>query len=42
LGLAISRDLAHAMKGDLTVQSSEGEGARFTLFLPRVTDQETG
>jgi signal transduction histidine kinase len=42
LGLAISRDLAHAMKGDLTVQSSEGEGARFTLFLPRSTEQETG
>ncbi len=35
LGLAISRDLAHAMEGDLTVESKEGKGARFTLILPR-------
>jgi signal transduction histidine kinase len=35
LGLAISRDLAKAMNGDLTVESTEGKGARFTLSLPR-------
>jgi signal transduction histidine kinase len=35
LGLAISRDLARAMNGDLTVESTEGKGARFILSLPR-------
>ncbi len=35
LGLAISRDLARAMKGELSVTSDEGKGSRFTLTLPR-------
>jgi PAS domain S-box-containing protein len=35
LGLAIGRDLARAMRGDLTVQSTLGAGSVFTLTLPR-------
>lgn len=34
LGLSISRELARAMHGDLTLQSKEGSGSTFTLTLP--------
>jgi PAS domain S-box-containing protein len=37
LGLSISRDLARAMNGDLTVSSKFGEGSTFRLQLPRDT-----
>ncbi|GAA4038744.1 sensor histidine kinase [Parerythrobacter jejuensis] len=38
LGLYISRRLARAMGGELTVDSVEGEGATFTLMIPSAAE----
>ena len=34
LGLSISRELAHALGGEIRLQSEEGKGSKFTLYLP--------
>lgn len=36
LGLALARELAHLLSGDLVVQSRPGEGSSFILYLPVV------
>lgn len=39
LGLAIGRDLARGMGGDLVVSSTPGSGSTFTLLLPAAAQQ---
>ncbi|MCO5760581.1 MAG: response regulator [Gammaproteobacteria bacterium] len=40
LGLSISRELAQRLGGGIQIESQEGQGARFTLWLP--VDADTG
>jgi PAS domain S-box-containing protein len=42
LGLTISRDLARGMGGNLTAESTVGEGSTFTLTLPRAPYKSSG
>ncbi|SHN25357.1 PAS domain S-box-containing protein [Pseudomonas asturiensis] len=41
LGLALSKSMLEMMQGQLLVQTTPGQGSRFTLLLPRVQVQAT-
>ena len=41
LGLSIVKMLMERMGGSISVSSKSGEGSRFSLYLPRVIEDET-
>ena len=42
LGLTISKQMAELIEGDISLESEEGRGSKFTLYIPLAIDKEAG